>query len=149
MSHALLCCVLASAVLAMTVATAQADGPLAHMVYFKLKDSSEASIKKLVDSCMKYLSKHEGEVYFNAGTLAKELKREVNDQDWDVALIVIFKDKAAHDKYQTAPRHLDFINEGKDNWAKVRVFDSYLANVPSSGITPSSGKTLNPVPPKQ
>ena len=94
--------------------------------YFKLKDSSAAARQKLVDACHKYLSKHDGEVYFSVGILAKDLKREVNDQDWDVALIIVFKDKAAHDKYQTHPRHQDFIKEGKENWAKVRVFDSYL-----------------------
>jgi hypothetical protein len=128
MSHVLLCCLLALAVVGMTVSVAQADGPqLAHMVYFKLKDSSEGSRKKLVDACHKYLTKHDGEIYFSAGLLATDLKRDVNDLDWDVALIIIFKDKAAHDKYQAHPRHQDFIKAGKDNWAKVRVFDSYLA----------------------
>src|SRR5215212_4651070 len=112
--HNALVCLLALAVLGMAVTSAQADGPqLAHMVYFKLKDSSEAARKKLLDACHKYLTKHDGEVYFSAGVLAQDLKREVNDLDWDVALVIVFKDKAAHDKYQTHPRHEDFIKEGK------------------------------------
>jgi hypothetical protein len=37
---------------------------------------------------------------------------------------VIFKDRASHDAYQTAPKHLQFIEENKPTWAKVRVFDS-------------------------
>jgi hypothetical protein len=143
MHNVLVYCVLATAVLAMTVASAQADGPqLAHMVYFKLKDSSEASRKKLVDACHKYLSKHDGEIYFSAGILAKDLKRDVNDTDWDVALIVVFKDKAAHDKYQSHTRHLDFIKTEKDNWAKVRVFDSYLGTGDKTA-TPSVGADKN------
>ena len=34
--------------------------------------------------------------------------------------------KAAHDTYQDHPRHLRFIEENKELWSKVRVFDSYL-----------------------
>jgi len=102
-------------------------GPMiGHMVYFSLKDASPAAKEKLVAACKKYLSKHPGEVYFGAGTLATELKREVNDTDWDVALHLVFQDKKAHDAYQDAPRHKQFIDENKDNWKKVRVFDSVL-----------------------
>jgi hypothetical protein len=99
---------------------------LAHMVYFSLKDNSAAEQKKLVDACKKHLSKHAGEVFFAAGTLAGDLKREVNDLDFDVALHMVFLNKAAHDKYQVADRHEDFIKENKANWKKVRVFDSYV-----------------------
>lgn len=129
MYNVVVCGLLAVAVLGMAVASAQAqsDNPqLGHMVFFKLKDGSAAKKKELVDACVKYLSKHDGTVYFSVGTLATDLKREVNDLDFDVALHLVFKDKAAHDKYQTHPRHEDFIKEQKANWAKVRVFDSYI-----------------------
>lgn len=103
-------------------------GPMiGHMVYFKLKDASPAAQKKLVDACYKYLTKHDGEVYFAAGTLAADLKREVNDRDWDVGLHIVFRDMKAHDTYQDHPRHNQFIDENKDNWAKVRVFDSLIS----------------------
>jgi hypothetical protein len=100
--------------------------PLAHNVYFSLKDNSAAAKKKLVAACKKYLSKHAGEMFFGAGTLAADLDRPVNDRDFDVGLHIIFKDRASHDKYQDAPRHKQFIEENKDNWSKVRVFDSVL-----------------------
>ena len=103
-----------------------ADPKLAHMVYFKLKDSSPAAKEKLVQACRKFLSGHEGAMAFAAGVLAEDLNREVNDRDFDVSLHVVFDNKAAHDKYQTHPRHLKFIEENKENWAKARVFDSYL-----------------------
>ena len=99
---------------------------LAHDVYFTLKDNSPAARKKLIDACQKYLSGHPGEVFFATGERVESLKREVNDQDYDVYLGIVFRDMAAHDKYQDAPRHLDFIKENKDNWKKVRVFDSYV-----------------------
>jgi len=99
---------------------------LSHDVYFSLKDNSPEAKKKLVDACKKYLSGHEGEVFFSAGMRAEEFKREVNDQQFDVALQIVFKDIKAHDKYQDAQRHLDFIAENKSNWTKVRVFDSLV-----------------------
>lgn len=99
---------------------------LAHDVYFSLKDNSPAAKGKLVEACKKHLSKHPGEVFFAAGTLASELDRPVNDRDFDVALHIVFKDMASHDKYQVAGRHKRFIAENKDNWKKVRVFDSFV-----------------------
>ena len=106
---------------------ADKDGALlSHDVYFSLKDSSPAAKKKLVDACKKYLSGHPGEVFFAAGTLAKDLDRPVNDRDFDVALHIVFKDRAAHDQYQDAARHKQFIEENKANWKKVRVFDSLV-----------------------
>jgi hypothetical protein len=120
---------IALGVLAMTVNVQAADPQVAHMVYFKLKESNDAGREKLVAACKKYLSGHEGIVYFSAGVLAPEFKRDVNDQDFDVALNLVFENKAAHDKYQDHPRHLKFIEENKDTWAKVRVFDSYVKTV--------------------
>jgi hypothetical protein len=104
----------------------KSEKQVGHMVFFALKDNSKGEKQKLVDACKKYLTKHPGEVYFSAGVLAEDLKREVNVVDWDVALHLVFKDKAAHDQYQTAPRHEEFIKEMKYNWKNVRVFDSYV-----------------------
>jgi hypothetical protein len=105
---------------------AQDKGPmLSHDVYFSLNQSTPEAKKKLVEACKKYLSKHPGEVFFAAGTLA-DLKREVNDRDFDVALHIVFQNMASHDKYQDAPRHKQFIEENKDSWKKVRVFDSLV-----------------------
>jgi hypothetical protein len=97
---------------------------LAHNVYFSLKDNSPAARQKLLAACNKYLAKHPGTVFFAAGVLAEALKREVNDREFDVGLHIIFTDQAAHDRYQDAPAQLQFIAENKDNWKKVRVFDS-------------------------
>lgn len=101
------------------------EAKLVHNVFFSLKESNDANRKKLTAACKKYLTKHPGEVYFAAGPIASELDRGVNDRDFDVALTIVFKNKAAHDQYQDAKRHLQFIAESKDLWKKVRVFDSY------------------------
>jgi uncharacterized protein (DUF302 family) len=99
---------------------------LAHDVYFSLKDKSQEAKERLVAGCKKYLSDHAGTVWFAAGALVEEHAREVNDRDFDVGLHIVFRDKASHDKYQTAEGHHKFIDEYKDNWETVRVFDSWL-----------------------
>ncbi len=99
---------------------------LAHNVYFTLKDSSPEAIDRLVRACHSYLKVHDGVIFFAAGTLAADLTREVNVRDFHVGLHVVFRDKATHDVYQSAPEHLTFIAENRDNWAHVRVFDSYV-----------------------
>jgi len=98
-----------------------------HSVYFALKDQSEEARKRLVDACKKYLSDHPGAKSFSAGVRAADLDRSVNDTDFDVALYLQFETKAAYDKYQTAEKHLKFIEENRDNWKNVRVFDAYVA----------------------
>jgi len=116
-----------AALLALVPAFVQAAEPqLGHMVFFTLAERNAANQQKLVDACEKYLGDHEGTVYFSVGTLAEDFKRDVNDRDFDVALHLVFKDKAAHDKYQTHERHLKFIEENKALWSKARVFDSYI-----------------------
>jgi len=101
---------------------------LGHMVYFSLKDNSQTAIDALIADCKKYLTNHPGTVFFAAGTLVPDLTREVNDRDFDVALHVVFESRAAHDQYQVHERHLQFIEQNKASWAKVRVFDADVTN---------------------
>jgi hypothetical protein len=110
-----------------TEAAPVAEPMIGHMVYFTLNDNAPAKVQSLVDACNKYLSKHPGEVFYAAGPRGKAFARDVNVQDWDVGLHLVFKTKADHDKYATAPRHLQFIEENKATWKQVRVFDSELS----------------------
>ena len=100
---------------------------LSHAVYFTLKNRTPEAAAKLVASCQQHLTGHPGTVFFSAGTCAAEYDREVNNRDYDVALTIVFESHAAHDVYQTAPRHEQFIAENATDWAKVRVFDANLA----------------------
>ncbi len=97
---------------------------LGHMVYFTLKDKSPAAIDRLANSAREHLSGHPGEVLFAVGTRTPDLQREVNDKEFDVALQLVFKTRADQDNYQVSPRHTKFVEQNKDNWAKVRVFDA-------------------------
>jgi hypothetical protein len=106
---------------------------LAHNVFFALHDRSEAARQRLIHACQTHLAPHAGIVFFGCGVLAEELKREVNDRDFDVALHIIFVDQAAHDVYQSTPAHLRFIEENKANWRQVRVFDSVVSQSSTPG----------------
>ncbi len=97
---------------------------LAHSVFFSLYDRSAPAVKQMLDACRKYLQGHPGTLFFACGTPNQELDRPVNDRDFDVALYLVFESKDAHDAYQEAPLHQQFISENKPNWRKVRVFDA-------------------------
>ncbi len=94
-----------------------------HMVFFWInEDASGADVKQLMDDCKNLLGEiktvKKVEVGKPAGT-----ERDVVDNSYGVSLIVYFKDSAGHDHYQTAQKHLDFIERNKETWSKVQVYD--------------------------
>lgn len=97
---------------------------LSHTVFFTLKDSSEEAVEKLVAASHKYLTQHDGIRLLTAGPRTPDLTRPVNDQEFHVALNVVFESREAHDVYQVSDNHEAFIAEQKDNWEAVRVFDA-------------------------
>jgi hypothetical protein len=105
---------------------ASSEPGLAHLVFFTLKEQSDSAREALVAACHKHLTDHPGTVHFSAGTRAPAYQRPVNDQTFDVALVLVFKTQADHDRYQEAPRHKAFITEQSGNWAAVRVFDAHV-----------------------
>ena len=109
----------------------RADRPLAHMVFFNLKDHSKESRERFIASCEKYLAEHEGALSFSVGTIAEDedVQEPVSVKDFDVALHVVFENKAAKAKYLKSDRHQKFVDENRASFAGVRVFDSFL--VPS------------------
>lgn len=96
---------------------------LVHSVYFSLKDKSDAAIEQFIAQCDKYLADHAGVEYYFAGRRTADLNRPVNDDQFDVALLVAFADRSAHDVYQVSDLHREFIEETKPQWEGVRVFD--------------------------
>jgi hypothetical protein len=111
---------------AFTLSARGEDATVGHMVFFELKDKSPEAKKKLVEACKKYLKPQAGVLYFSSGERGEEFARDVNAKDWDVALHLVFKDKKALDVYAVDPQHLKFIEENKENWKSVKVYDSYL-----------------------
>lgn len=103
-----------------------AEPRVGHMVFFELAKKTPENQQKLIAACDKYLSDQDGVVYYSAGGRAEDFDRSVNQTDFDVALHLVFKNKAAHDAYQVSPKHKQFIKENNQLWGKVQVFDSYL-----------------------
>ena len=126
-------CLLVLSMLWATPARAE-ERILHHDVYFKLKDNSAQAKAKFIAACKQYLTDHPGMVWFAVGEKAEGFQREVNDRDFDVALHLVFKNKAAHDQYSKAERHMKFIEENEANWKTVRVFDSYVAVSSHEGV---------------
>ncbi|WP_206107824.1 Dabb family protein [Paludisphaera rhizosphaerae] len=100
--------------------------PLAHMVFFTLKDHSKEAVDAFVKDCETYLTKHEGCVSFSVGRRAEDVEEGPSVKDFDVALHVVFADRSYRDKYLANKRHDDFVAAIKSKIEKVRVFDSYL-----------------------
>ena len=100
---------------------------LAHNVFFSLTDDSPTAKKELVDDCHKLLAPIPGILFYAAGELAGDLDRDVNDREFDVALHVVFADRAAHDAYSVHNLHQEFVQKQMDNWKNIRVFDSYVS----------------------
>lgn len=108
-------------------------GPqFAHMVFFELKDHSAEAREKFVASCHKYLSGHDGVQHYSVGTITEEVvEPSVCVRDFDVALHLVFDSKESEAKYLKAPRHVQFVEENREAFAKVRVFDSSINPSPS------------------
>lgn len=100
---------------------------LAHMVFFTLKDHSQASREAFVASCHKYLQGHAGTVHYSVGIIAADVEEPVSVRDFDVALHLIFESKEAEARYLKDPRHQQFVEENRPRFERVRVFDTYLA----------------------
>ncbi len=123
----LLAATLAALLAGVAAPAAEAAEPqLAHAVYFTLKDQSPKSRERFIASCEKYLTGHRGAVSFAIGTIADDVKEAASDREFDVALHVVFEDKAMLAEYLKSERHDKFVAENKASFAKVRVFDSYL-----------------------
>lgn len=79
----------------------------------KFKRGTESFFKK-VDVIQSY---HIGEP---AGT-----PRDVVDNSYSVCAVVTFNSKEDQDIYQAHQAHLDYIEEWKEIWKKVQVYDSW------------------------
>ena len=97
---------------------------IAHMVFFKLKEQTPNAREKLVAACDKLVGGMTGIAYYSAGVIGENFEPAVSVRDFDVALHLVFEDKAAHAKYLPHPQHKAFIEEQKATFAGVRVFDS-------------------------
>src|SRR5207248_7691132 len=99
----------------------QCAGMFIHQVCFWLKPGTpESAREQLIADCRAYLRKIPTVRQLFAGPPAGTT-REVVDQTYHVALVVLLDDRAGHDVYQEHPSHHEFIARNKAHWEKVRV----------------------------
>lgn len=94
-----------------------------HTVYFWLKKdlspSQRAEFRAGVDTLQGVPSADAVYVGIPAATA-----RPVVDRTYDVALVVLLKNLAAHDAYQVDPVHRAFVEQFSSFWEKVVIYDS-------------------------
>ena len=61
---------------------------------------------------------------FHPRTPAATPKRPVVEDSYDFAVTVVLSDMVAHDDYQADPIHLEFIDNCKDLWERVVIYDA-------------------------
>ncbi|MFC4872869.1 Dabb family protein [Negadavirga shengliensis] len=94
---------------------------IVHQVFFWLHQP-EKDLKAVMEGCKK-ISETESVKDFHVGIPADTTRREVVDHSFHISLTVYFDTLKDHDRYQEDPVHLQFIEDHKDKWAKVQVYD--------------------------
>ncbi len=108
-------------------ATEQTTQPgLIHTVFFWLKaDLTEEEKAAFLQGVQSLRSiKHIKACYI--GPPAPTEERGVVDNSYSFALINHFDDVAGQDAYQVDPIHLKFVEDHKDKWTKVVVYDNLV-----------------------
>lgn len=108
-------------------AAAEIEAPgLVHNVFFWLKEDlnpeEEAAFLEGVKS-LKTISTIKS---FYLGPPAPTEARDVVDNSFSYALLIHFDDVKGQDAYQVDPIHLQFVEDHKDKWTKVIVYDNTL-----------------------
>jgi hypothetical protein len=98
--------------------------PLAHHVFFWLKNPSSIEDRDKLVEGVKTLKKIPTVKEIHVGVLASTEKRDVVDTSWQVSELMFFSDVAGQATYQTHPIHLEFVKNYSHLWEKVVVYDA-------------------------
>lgn len=100
-------------------------GSIAHVVYFWLKNPASAEDRAVFEkSLTTFIKSSKFAKTYHIGIPAATPQRPVVDASYTYNLIVTFDTLEDQEGYQTEPVHLQFIEECKDLWEKVVVYDS-------------------------
>jgi len=98
--------------------------PLAHHVFFRLKNPASVEDRNKLVEGVKTLAKIETVRELHVGILADTERRDVVDTSWQVSELMFFSDLAGQATYQNHPVHLEFIKNYGHLWEKVTVYDA-------------------------
>lgn len=103
-------------------ASAPSPASLAHDVYIKLAEPNNVAVHELTRDCRK-LAQIPGVLHVVAGPRATNIKRDYNDEAFDVSVHLVFRNDAAFQGYLEHPIHKALLSEWAPKIAKLRVFD--------------------------
>ncbi len=96
-----------------------------HTVFFWMKEDLSDEEARFFEEGMEKLGKTPSILSYKWGKPAGT-PREVVDNSYSYAWIVDFASSEDQDAYQVDPVHLQFIEDCKDLWTKVQVYDTIL-----------------------
>lgn len=94
-----------------------------HAVYFWLNEGATDDDRRAFERGVKSLLAIETVEFGHVG-LPAATDRPVIDRSYSYALVVAFRDEAAHDAYQVHPLHDRFREDCAKYWRKVQIYDS-------------------------
>ncbi len=94
-----------------------------HHVYFWLKNPDNTEDLNKLARGIQNLSAVNNIKMFHLGKPA-DTNRDVIDFSYSLSLLLVFENKLHHDSYQVDPIHLAFVDNCKELWSKVIVYDS-------------------------
>lgn len=95
-----------------------------HTVFFWLKNPENSDDRQKFEASLKTFIKNSEFVKASQVGIPSVAQRDVIDSSYTYSLLTTFPSREEHDKYQVEPAHTTFINECKDLWSKVLVYDS-------------------------
>ena len=105
--------------------THQGEMPFIHHVFFWLKDAKNDKDHAQLLAALKELGKIEHIKMAHIGSPSiSEFDKPVTDASYSFSVMLVFNSKAEEEKYLVHPLHKKFIDENKNLWSKVVVYDS-------------------------
>jgi len=100
------------------------EGPLVHHVFFWMANPASAADREKLLLGLRSLAKIDTIRSMRIGVPAATPARDVVDASYHFSLLLTFDDVHGHENYQSHPVHTQFVNNHKDLWARVVVYDS-------------------------
>ncbi|QJB34362.1 Dabb family protein [Chitinophaga oryzae] len=97
---------------------------LVHVVNFYLKPGLSEDDRRRFEAGVSSLHTIDDIAIFNVGKPAPVVDSPTIDKDYDYCMLCVFENLEAHDRYQAHPVHINFIEQCKQYWSRVVVFDS-------------------------
>ena len=106
----------------MSIKKPKIEGKFVHMVFFYLKEAT--SVEEFIGIVSNFITSIDLVKSYHLGVPAGT-PREVVDNSYSVCLVATFDTKEDQNAYQVHPIHLKFVEDHKDKWDKVVIYDSW------------------------